>query len=179
MFVPSTVFNLGKYSTSTIFTNQMFWNVCSAPFPGITAWQHNWWTHSKYNGVAYRDLVLWSSTVPQKWFHAVSSILRTFIHLHHWISRLVTSNCLRSCKKICVLSRAMIEFHSSLTGKISFFVGREEARLTLVVVIVSSEKQYNKPTCLLNFIWSVKYSTNLISEHIFTDIAYIFSYSIN
>lgn len=88
--------------------------------------KHNWWTHSKYYGVAYRDLVLWSSTVPQKWCLAVSGILLTFIHLHHWISRLVTSNCLRSCNKICVLSRAMIEFHSSLTGNISFFVGCEK-----------------------------------------------------
>lgn len=132
---------------------------------------------SKCNGVAYRDLVLWSSTVPQKWCHAVSSILLTFIHLHHWISRLVTSNCLRSCNKICVPSQAMIEFHSSLTGNISFFVGCEEAGLTLVVLIVSSEKQYNKPMCLLNFTWSVKYSTNFISERIFTD-TYIHTYSV-
>jgi len=157
----------------------MFWNVCSAPFPGITAWQHNWWTQSKYNGVAYRDLVLWSSTAPQKWCHAVSGISLTFIHLHHWISRLVTSNCLRSCNKICVLSQAMIEFHSSRTGNNSFFVGCEEARLTLVVLIVASEKLYNKPMCLLNSTWSVKYSTNLISECIFTDTAYIYSYSTN
>lgn len=73
----------------------------------------------------------------------------------------------------------MTEFHSSLTGNISFFVGCEEARLTHVVLIVASEKPYNKPMCLLNFTLSVQYSTNLISEHMFTDIAYIFSYCIN
>jgi hypothetical protein len=58
---------------------------------------------------------------------------------------LVTSNCLRSCNKICVLSRAMIEFHSSLTGNISFFVGCEETGLTLVVLIVSSENSTTNP----------------------------------
>ena len=73
----------------------------------------------------------------------------------------------------------MTEFHSSLTGNISFFVGCEEAGLTLVVLIAASEKLYNKPMCLLNFPLSVKYSTNLIYERIFTNIAYILSYSIN